>query len=96
MLQRVFIKDQVGSSFQALDHARHNTGMVVRGELDVSISVCSLPVDLCKDPVSFLGQLDIQKGECSLYLLFVCELYGGVDGLEYVVEGFKLFLLVGP
>ena len=58
MLQRVFITDRVGSLFQALDHACHNTEM---GELDVSISVCSLPVDLCENPVSFLGQLDIQR-----------------------------------
>ena len=53
-------------------------------------------VDTGGDGVSFSLYADIKEGELSLLFFFMCELYGGVDAVEVVVEGFELFLSVWP
>ena len=62
----------------------------------IPVGVGGFSVDAGGDGVSLPLYTNVEEGELALFLRFICELYGGVDGVEVGVEVFELIISVWP
>ena len=62
----------------------------------IPVGVGGFSVDAGGNGVSLPLYTNVEEGELALFLLFICELYGGIDGAEVDVEVFELFISVWP